>query len=140
MKAVLKAGRANKSNRQDARGIAQMMRVGLYKPVHVKTLASQENRMLLMSRKLLRNKLGDVECELRGNLRNFGLKVGTVSPGQFEARVRELVGGHPRLATMVEPLLTVRRVLREQIAALHKMVLDQVRADPLCRRLKNPMT
>jgi len=61
--------------------------------------------------------------------------VGTVSPGQFEARVRELVGGHPRLAAMVEPLLTVRRVLREQFAAPHKMVLDQVRDDPVCRCL-----
>ena len=66
----------NKSDRNDARGIAQMMRVGLYKPVHVKTLISQQERMLLTSRKLLRDKLQDIENELRGTLRNFGLRVG----------------------------------------------------------------
>src|SRR5919107_3904428 len=93
MKAVLKAQQVNKSDRNDARGIAQMMRVGLYKPVHVKTLASQQKRMLLTSRKLLRDKLQDMENELRGTLRNFGLKVGVVSSGQFEARIKELIAG-----------------------------------------------
>src|SRR5215510_6535097 len=93
MKAVLKAQQVNKSDRNDARGIAQMMRVGLYKPVHVKTLVSQQERMLLTTRKLLRDKLQDMENELRGTLRNFGLKVGVVSPGRFEARIRELVAG-----------------------------------------------
>jgi transposase len=97
MKAVLKAQQVNKSDRNDARGIAQMMRVGLYKPVHVKTLASQHERMLLTLRKLLRDKLQDVENDLRGTLRNFGLRVGVVSAGHFEARVRELVMGHPPL-------------------------------------------
>lgn len=133
MKTVLKAQQANKSDRNDARGIAQMMRVGLYKPVHVKTLASQEKRMLLTCRKLLQGKLRDVENDLRGTLRNFGLKVGAVSSGKFEARIRELVEGCPRLAAIVEPMLAVRRVLREQFTVLHKMVLDQVRGDPVCR-------
>src|SRR5690349_10138469 len=135
MKAVLKAQQVNKSDRNDARGIAQMMRVGLYKPVHVKTLASQHERMLLTLRKLLRDKLQDVENDLRGTLRNFGLRVGVVSAGHFEARVRELVMGHPPLEAIVAPLLVVRRVLREQFAVLHKMVLEQVRRDRLCRRL-----
>ena len=66
MKALLTAQQINKSDRNDARGIAQMMRVGLFKPVHVKTLASQERRMLLTSRKLLQKKLLDVEADLRG--------------------------------------------------------------------------
>ena len=135
MKAVLKAQQVNKSDRNDARGIAQMMRVGLYKPVHVKTLASQQKRMLLTSRQLLCDKLQDMENELRGTLRNFGLKVGVVSPGHFEARIKELVAGQPPLEMIVVPLLTVRRVVREQLAKLDKMVLDQVRDDKLCRRL-----
>jgi transposase len=135
MKAVLKAQQVNKSDRNDARGIAQMMRVGLYKAVHVKTLTSQQERMLLTSRKLLSDKLQDIENELRGTLRNFGLKVAVVSRGHFEARVRELVAGHPPLAAIIVPLLVVRRVLRQQLAVLHKMVLDQVRSDRLCRRL-----
>ena len=78
MKALLTAQQINKTDRNDARGIAQMMRVGLFKPVHVKTLVAQEQRMLLTSRKLLQRKLLDVEADLRGTLRNFGLKVGVV--------------------------------------------------------------
>src|SRR6266851_3728683 len=74
MKALLMAQQINKTDRNDARGIAQMMRVGLFKPVHVKTLVAQEQRMLLTTRKLLQRKLLDVESDLRGTLRNFGLK------------------------------------------------------------------
>src|SRR5215469_16018625 len=70
-----------------------------------------------------------------GTLRNFGLKVGVVSIFRYEARVRELVEGFPRLAAIVEPLPSVRRVMRQQLAVLHKMLLDMVRADPVCRRL-----
>ena len=105
MKALLTAQQINKTDRNDARGIAQMMRVGLFKPVHVKTLVAQEQRMLLTSRKLLQRKLLDVESDLRGTLRNFGLKVGVVSGSRYEARVRELVAGFPRLAAIAEPLL-----------------------------------
>ncbi len=57
-----------------------------------------------------------------------------VSVGGFEARIRELVEGF-RLAAIVEPMLTVRRVLREQFAVLHRMLLRLVRHDPVCRRL-----
>src|SRR5262244_3143302 len=135
MKALLTAQQINKTDRNDARGIAQMMRVGLFKSVHVKTLVAQEQRMLLTSRKLLQRKLLDVESELRGTLRNFGLKVGVVGGSRYEARVRELVAGFPRLAAIVEPVLSVRQVLRQQLAVLHKMVLDTVRGDPVCRRL-----
>ena len=73
MKALLTAQQISKTDRNDARGIAQMMRVGLFKPVHVKSLVAQEQRMLLTSRKLLQRKLLDVESDLRGTLRNFGL-------------------------------------------------------------------
>jgi transposase len=135
MKALLTAQQSNKTDRNDARGIAQMMRVGLFKPVHVKTLIAQEQRMLLTTRKLLQRKLLDVECDLRGTLRNFGLKVGVVSSSRYEARVRELVASFPRLAAIAEPLLNVRRVMRQQFAVLHKMLLDTVRGDPVCRRL-----
>jgi transposase len=135
MKALLTAQQINKTDRNDARGIAQMMRVGLFKPVHVKTLVAQEQRMLLTSRKLLQRKLLDVESDLRGTLRNFGLRVGAVSGGRYEARVHDLVEGFPRLAAIAEPLLNVRRVMRQQLAVLHKMLLDTVRGDPVCRRL-----
>lgn len=135
MNSLLKAQQVNKSDRHDARGIAQMMRVGLFKPVHVKTLASQEKRMLLTGRKLLQRKMLDIEFDLRGTLRNFGLKVGVVGTAGFEAHVRDLVAGMSSLSAIVEPLLTVRRVLRQEFARLHKMLLEVVRQDRVCRRL-----
>jgi transposase len=134
MRAVLKA-QVNKTDRNDARGIAQMMRVGLYRPVHVKTLRSQKLRMLLTHRKLLQSKAIAVDNDLRGTLRNFGLKVGVVGAARFEARVRELVEDLPDLALLFEPLLVVRRVLREQIAVLHRRLLTVARDDEVCRRL-----
>ena len=87
MRAVLKA-QINKTDRNDARGMAQMMRVGLYRPVHVKTLRSQKLRMLLTHRKLLQSKAIAIENDLRGTLRNFGLKVGIVGKVKFETRIK----------------------------------------------------
>ena len=97
MQAVLKA-QINKTDRNDARGIAQMMRVGLYRPVHVKTLRSQKLRMLLTHRKPLQSKAIAIENDLRGTLRNFGLKVGMVGTAKFEARIKELIENLPDLA------------------------------------------
>ena len=108
MRAVLKA-QINKTDRNDARGVAQMMRAGLYRPVHVKTLRSQKLRMLLTHRKLLQSKAIAVENDLRGTLRNFGLKVGVVGTVKFEVRVKELVENLPDLAVLVGPMLIVRR-------------------------------
>lgn len=127
---MLTAQQSKKTDRNnDACGIAQM-RVGLFKPVHVKTLVAQEQRMLLTPRKLL-----DLEFDLRGTLRNFGLKVGVVGSSRYEARVRILVAGFPRLAAIAEPRLKVRQVMRHQLAVLHKMLLDTVRGDPVYWRL-----
>jgi transposase len=134
MRAALKA-QINKTDRNDARGIAQMMRVGLYRPVHVKTLRSQKLRMLLIHRKLLQSKAIAIENDLRATLRNFGLKVGMVGTVKFEARIKELVERLPDLATLVEPLLIVRRTLRDQIGVLHRRLLAVVRDDDVCRRL-----
>jgi transposase len=134
MKAILQA-QGNKNDRNDARGIAQMMRVGIFRTVHVKTVQSQKLRALLTSRKLLLCKVLDIENDIRGVLRNFGLKVGIARGRRFEVRVRELVEEHPDLASYIEPVLTARRVLREQFDILHRQLLAVVRADQICRRL-----
>jgi transposase len=91
--------------------------------------------MLLTHRKLLQTKAIAIENDLRGTLRNFGLKVGVVGAVKFEARIKELVENLPDLAALIEPLLIVRRVLREQIGILHRRLLVVVRADDICRRL-----
>jgi transposase len=116
-KAFLKA-QMNKSDRNDARGIAQMMRVNLFRPVHIKTLASQKRRALLTARKLLQEKAVAIESDMRGLLRNFGLKVGQVGKVKFEARIRELVDGFPDLEELMEVLLEARASLREQFCKI----------------------
>jgi hypothetical protein len=78
-------------------------------------------------RKLLQSKAIAIENDLRATLRNFGLKVGVVGAVKFEARVKELVENLPDLALLVEPLLVVRRALREQIGVLHRRLLAIVR-------------
>jgi transposase len=133
-KAFLKA-QVNKSDRNDARGIAQMMRVNLFRPVHVKTLTSQKRRALLTARKLLQEKAIAIENDIRGLLRNFGLKVGAVGVVPFEHRIHELVEDMPDLAEIAGALLAARRELREQFVKLHRRLLSIVRDDGVCRRL-----
>ncbi len=84
-----------KSDRNDARGIAQLMRLGWFRPVHCKSMSAQETRTLLTARKLVQSKLRDVENSLRGILRGFGLKVGKTTEREFAGRIEELVVGHP---------------------------------------------
>src|SRR6516164_1110119 len=84
---------------------------------------------------LLQSKAIAIENDLRGTLRNFGLKVGMVGKARFEARIQELVEHFPDLGVLVEPLLIVRRALREQIVLLHRRLLAIVREDEVCRRL-----
>jgi len=107
VKAALKAMTV-KTDRNDARGMAQLMRMGWFRPVHVKTLPAQEVRALLTGRKLLLGKLRDIELGIRGLLRGFGLKVGKISKGNYEKRIRELVTGHPMLEPIAAAMLQAR--------------------------------
>ena len=122
-------------DRNDARGIAQLLRMGWYRPVHCKSPPAQEIRALLVGRKLLQGKLLDVELSIRGILRGFGLKVGAVSKGRFAARIRELIAGQPMLERVIEPMLRAREALRAEYHALHRAMLGIVREDAVCRRL-----
>src|SRR5689334_14091062 len=112
-----------KTDRKDARGIAQLLRMGWYRPVHCKSLPAQEVRALLVGRKQLQSKLLDVELSIRGILRGFGLKLGEVGKGRFAARVRELAPGQPMLERVVEPMLRAREALRAEYQVLHRAVL-----------------
>lgn len=125
-----------KTDRNDARAIAQVMRVGWFNIVHIKSTQSQELRMLLVNRKALLSKQTDIENEIRGTLRVFGLKLsGRIQQVAFEERALELLADSPRLAAMVRPMLIARTALRDQCAALHRMLLQAIRKDELCRRL-----
>ena len=133
VKAALKAMTV-KTDRNDARGMAQLMQMGWFRPVHVKTPPAQEIRALLTGRKMLQTKLKDVELAIRGLLRGFGLKVGKVSAGKYEARICELVLGHPMLEPIAAAMPQARGGLRAEFSKLHRMLLQIVRADADCRR------
>ena len=124
-----------KTDRKDARGIAQLMRLGWFRPVHCKSLPAQETRALLTARKLLQTKRLDVEMSLRGVLRGFGLKVGPTTARSFPVRVCELVEGHPTLTAVAEALLAARDALGEQLRGLEKRLRDQAREDGRVRLL-----
>ena len=124
-----------KTDRKDARGIAQLMRLGWFRPVHCKSLPAQETRALLTARKLLQSKHHDIEMSLRGILRGFGLKVGKTSQRTFASRGRELVAAHPTLLLVAEALLAARTALGEQLSKLEKRVRLLARDDRRVRRL-----
>jgi transposase len=124
-----------KTDRKDARGIAQLMRLGWFRSVHCKSLPAQETRALLTARKLVQAKHHDTEMSLRGILRGFGLKVGKTSQGTFANRVRELVADHPTLLLVTEALLAARAALGEQLSKLEKRVRSLARDDRRVRRL-----
>lgn len=124
----------NKNDRNDARSLAQLIRSGWFKSVHIKSTERQEARTLLVAREFFVNKLRDHENEIRGLLRPFGLKVGRVSARDFEARVRELVAENPNLELPMNALLRGRAEMRQQLADLHRAPLRVVANDELCRR------
>ncbi len=124
-----------KSDRNDARGIAQLMRLGWFRPVHCKSMDAQEVRAVLTARKLVQTKLLDVENSLRGILRGFGLKVGKTTERSFAGRIRELVGGHPNLEAIGEALLSVRAVLQREFSAFEKRVRAMARSNARTRLL-----
>ena len=124
-----------KTDRNDARGIAQLIRLGWFRPVHCKSMCAQETRALLTARKLVQSKLHDVEMGLRGLLRGFGLKVGATTPRSFEGRVKELVAGHSSLEAIGAALLVVRAVLLREFNGLDKRVRAAARQDERARLL-----
>ncbi len=119
-----------KSDRNDARGIAQLMRLGWFRPVHCKSIEAQETRAVLTARKLLQSKLRDLENSLRGVLRGFGLKVGKTTERSFANRIRELVAGHPGLEVVAQALLEAHAVLRREFNGLDKQVQKLARSHP----------
>ena len=126
---------AVKTDRKDARGIAQLMRMGWFKPVHCKSLEAQEMRAMLTARKLLQTNLHRLEMSLRGILRGFGLKVGKVTRIGFADRIAELVDGHPSLQETATAMLKARNEVLRQFNILEKRVRGVARCDTRARLL-----
>jgi transposase len=134
VKAGLSAMR-NKTDRNDARGIAHLLRLGWFRQVHIKSDAAQKVRMALVNRQQLLNKAHDIENAIRGSLKVFGLRIGAVTRTAFEERVMELVADEPSLLAITEPMLRVRRAMFEAFEGLDRMCRQLAQRDPVCRRL-----
>jgi transposase len=124
-----------KTDRRDAEGIARLLHLGWFRPVHCKSVSAQETRAVLGARKAIQQNMIALEMSLRGLLRNFGLKVGAVSRGRFETRIRELADGNPMLEAATEPMLRARASLRQELAGLEQCVRRLAWDDQVCQRL-----
>jgi transposase len=124
-----------KTDRKDARGIAELVRLGWFRPVHCKSMEAQEMRAILTARKQMQSKLHDVEMSLRGILRGFGLKVGKTTPKTFEGRIRELVSGHPTLEAVAAGMLGGRAALLLAFNGFEKRARLMARQDARARLL-----
>ena len=133
--AVLKAKRANKTDRNDARGIAEIMRAGIYKTVHIKSAESQQVRTLLTVRRFLRTKLVDIENAVREALLVFGPRLRPGARSTYERRVRKIVGANAILTGCIEPLLSVWKRTLEEMDGLELRLKAVAAEDPVCRRL-----
>jgi transposase len=124
-----------KTDRNDAQGLAQIVRTGWFKAVHLKSAAGQRLRTLTAARKAAVRAVTANEQVIRGLLRPLWQKIGAVTRARFEDRVRQLIGADRLLLGIFEPLLRMHRGPRENMTDLHRLVLRAVRADPICRRL-----
>jgi transposase len=125
----------NKTDRNDARALAQIMRTGWYRQVHVKSRQCRLWRSLLVARRTVMNEMRSIENVARAILREVGIKLGTPSRAGFAGRVRELAGEDAFVMGLIEPLLTILATMLEQFSHLTKQVLDLVRKEEVCRRL-----
>ncbi len=134
VKSALKAAPV-RTDRRDAEGIAQLLRTGWFQPVHCRPVASRETRALPGSRNALAEGLTRPGLPVRGILRDFGLKPGRVSKGDFEERVREPASGSAMLPDAVEPILRLRARMRDELAVMTKRIKSLVGPDATCRQL-----
>jgi transposase len=125
----------NKTDRNDARALAQIMRTGWYRQVHVKSRQSRLWRSLLVARRTVLNEMRAVENVVRAILREGGIKLGTPARTAFAGRVREMAGDDPLILPLVAPLLAILATMLEQLDRLTRQVLVIVRGEAVCRTL-----
>jgi len=135
VKAALSAMR-NKTDKHDARGIAQLLHSGWFSQVHVKSLESHRIRMLLSSRKAVLNKCIDLEQEVRGLFKIFGIKLPPkLGHGSFDKVVRAIIETDETLSHALLPLLDARLALYKTFRVLDNRTRHLAQGDPICERL-----
>lgn len=126
----------NKTDKNDARGIAQVVRSGWYSPVHMKSRESHYERALLVSRKTILRKCIDLENEIRGLFKVFGIRLpAALGHHRFDETVRPIIEADDGLSHALLPMLEARGVLLDTFHELDKRVKDKARKDPVCELL-----
>ncbi|MEQ9823210.1 MAG: IS110 family transposase [Puniceicoccaceae bacterium] len=125
-----------KTDRNDARAIAQMMRTGWYKPVHVKSDESQRIKTIITARKMIVNQRIALDNHIRGALKVFGIKISvTRGRGSFDKCVRDLIAGDGELEAAFEPLLEIRKTMAAKSDQLERMLITAAKKDAVCTTL-----
>jgi transposase len=132
---VMRAGKLNKTDKNDARGIAELMRNGLYKTVHLKTQLSQSYKLLLTARKCMVSKRVDVDNLLAELLVQFGIKLRRSRAKGFADEVAKVAPEGPIVRTVIDALVAVRGALISQVKELERAIVRLSREDEVCRRL-----
>ena len=128
------AAQRNKTDRNDARGIAQLMRTGWFKPVQLKSRDGYRLRLALIHRRTLKRKFLDIENAVRHSLKVFGIRLGLVSRGKLDAAVREAVAGDTLLESLCGSMLAARAALGREVERLDRLVRQLAEEDEVCRR------
>lgn len=134
MKAYARASSV-KTDRRDARLIAQALRAGLYRAVHVKDEAAHAVKLMLSARGMLLTQARQLQVKVRGDLKPFGIRLGKIGSGGFAARVEQRLEGREDLMALVAPLLAIRAQMLDRVRHYDRAIRAHVRTDPDCRRM-----
>jgi len=127
--------KVNKTDANDAFGLAQIMRVGWYREVTVKGLDCQAVRALLVARAQIVSQITTTKNCVRGILKTFGRVLPKGLRSQFSGRVRAAIDGDPILGAIIEPTLRVLEAMRAQLLVYNKAVIQRARGDDTARQL-----
>src|SRR6516225_6041255 len=127
--------KVNKTDDNDAEGIAQIIRVGWYREVTVKGFDCQAVRALLVARAQLVSQITTLKNCVRGILKTFGVVIRKVLRSQFPKHVREAIAADPVLAAIIEPTLRVLEAARAQLLFYDRAVIQRARRDETARQL-----
>lgn len=134
VRAAMSAQR-NKTDANDALGIAHIMRTGWFRQAHIKSDDCYRMRLLLVQRRTLKRKFLDLENTIRQSVKVFGIRLGSIGRGGFEQAVRDAVAADPVILGVMDCILRAREALWLEYLALNKLVVQVAMRDELCRRL-----
>lgn len=129
------SARINKTDRTDALGLADLLRVNFHHGVHVKSYAAHELRVFLKARDALVAQRRTLQNKVRGLLENFGLVLGKGSGGRFAVLVEEALEARPSLRPAIGPIMRLWHEARQAAVDMHRQLRQLAKADADCRCL-----